>query len=99
GFDQPLPVQADVNRLEQVLINLMENAIKYSPKGGVIAVRLRREGGGVLIQVQDPGIGLPPGAAERMFSPFERGINAERLSLPGLGLGLYVCRMIAEAHG
>lgn len=99
GFDQPLPVQADVNRLEQVLINLMENAIKYSPKGGEIAVRLRREGGGVLIQVQDPGIGLPPGAAERLFSPFERGINAERLSLPGLGLGLYVCRMIVEAHG
>ena len=99
GLDQAVPVLADVNRLEQVLINLMENAIKYSPKGGEIQVRLRHEQGGALIQVQDPGIGLPPGAAERMFSPFERGTNAERLSLPGLGLGLYVCRMIAEAHG
>ena len=99
GLERPLVVLADINRLEQVLTNLLENAVKYSPDGGEITIALRPEGGGALLQVSDGGIGLPPGTAEAMFAPFGRGSNAEQLVLPGLGLGLYICRMIAEAHG
>lgn len=99
GLDTPLPILADVNRLEQVLINLIENALKYSPDGGDIRLLLRPEETGALLQVRDSGIGMPSGATEAVFAPFGRGANAEQLVLPGLGLGLYICRMIAESHG
>jgi signal transduction histidine kinase len=95
----PLPIVADVSQIEQVVTNLLENAIKYSPEGGDIHVSLTEQDDGVLLQVRDEGIGLPEGAAAAVFEPFDRGSNAERLVLPGLGLGLYICRTIAEAHG
>jgi signal transduction histidine kinase len=95
----PLPILADLSQIEQVITNLLENAMKYSPEGGDIHVALTEQEDGVLLQVRDEGIGLPEGAAAAVFEPFDRGANAERLVLPGLGLGLYICRTIAEAHG
>jgi len=98
---EPPTVVADPDRTEQILTNLLDNAAKYSPAGGEIAVTVEPgEGGdGVLLSVRDEGIGLPPGEAEVIFEPFNRASNAARDNLPGMGLGLHICRSIAERHG
>jgi signal transduction histidine kinase len=97
--DPLAPVWADAGRIEQVLTNLLDNAMKYSPDDGTVAVTVRAEGEGVVTEVRDNGIGLPPGAAETIFTPFGRAANAVVGSLPGMGLGLYICRNILERHG
>jgi signal transduction histidine kinase len=91
-------VAADPDRIEQVLTNLLDNAVKYSPEGAELLVRLQPKARGVLLEVQDRGIGLPPGAAERIFEPFSRASNAEERQITGMGLGLYICRNIVEQH-
>ena len=93
------PVMADAGRIEQVLTNLLDNAVKYSPAGGEVAVVVRAEGAGAAVAVRDTGIGLPPGAADAIFAPFGRAANAAASRLPGMGLGLYICRSIVERHG
>ena len=93
------PVLADSARIEQVIDNLLDNAIKYSPEGGTVAVTVRAEGAGVLLGVRDSGIGLPPEATELIFEPFGRAANAATSTLPGMGLGLFICRSIVERHG
>jgi signal transduction histidine kinase len=95
----PCLVGADPDRLEQVVENLIDNAVKYSPDGGQIEVAVGAEDGQVVLSVRDQGIGLPPGAAERIFEPFERAANAATRQLPGMGLGLHICRNIVELHG
>jgi two-component system, OmpR family, sensor kinase len=97
--DQPVWVDADVGRLEQVLENLLSNAVKYSPAGGAVEITLTPAPAGTTLAVQDTGIGLPDGTAERIFEPFGRAPNAAARNLPGLGLGLYICRNIVELHG
>ena len=97
--DAPCIVLGDSGRLEQVLANILENSVKFSPAGGAIDVSLERETGGVLMRVRDEGIGLPIGAAEMIFQPFGRASNAERRQVPGLGLGLHISREIVERHG
>jgi signal transduction histidine kinase len=92
-------VNADADRLEQVLTNLLDNARKYSPAGGAIHLELQPDGEGVVLRVRDAGIGLPPGSAETIFTPFGRAANALTRQLPGLGLGLYLCREIITQHG
>ena len=94
----PGPVAADPERIEQVLTNLLENAVKYSPEGADLRVRLQPKARGVLLEVQDHGIGLPAEAAERIFEPFSRATNAEHRQITGMGLGLYICRNIVEQH-
>jgi len=94
----PAPVPADPDRIEQVLSNLLANAAKYSPAGGPIDVTVEPVEGGVLLSVADRGIGLPPGETETIFEPFGRAANATRDKLPGMGLGLAICRGIAERH-
>jgi len=96
---QPVPVTADLDRIEQVLDNLLENAVKYSPEGGRIVVRVQPDAAGVLLQVEDAGIGLPPGAEETIFQPFGRAANATQRQVPGLGLGLFIARSVTERHG
>jgi PAS domain S-box-containing protein len=88
----------DPDRLEQVLTNLLDTAVKYSPEGAELLVRLQRKARGVLLEIQDRGIGLPTGAAERIFEPFSRASNAEIRQITGMGLGLFICRNIVEQH-
>jgi signal transduction histidine kinase len=95
----PLVVAGDAGRLEQVVDNLLNNAVKYSPGGGEIGVSVRQDLDGIVLTVSDAGIGLTPGAQERIFEPFGRAANARRQGMPGMGLGLHICRQIAEAHG
>jgi PAS domain S-box-containing protein len=96
---QELCVEVDPSRIEQVLDNLMSNAVKYSPGGGEICVRIGLDSGGVRLTVTDKGIGLPANQTEAIFEPFGRAPNAAREQIPGLGLGLSICRQLVEAHG
>jgi two-component system sensor histidine kinase KdpD len=91
------PVHADFAAITQVLVNLLENAAKYSPAGAPIDVGAREAAGGVRIEVADRGRGLPPEALERVF---ERGVRLAGPDEPGgTGLGLTICKGIVEAHG
>ncbi|MGO9601224.1 MAG: PAS domain S-box protein [Isosphaeraceae bacterium] len=92
-------VHGDPARLQQVLCNLLTNAVKYTPAGGHITVRTRSGIPGRLkIEVIDDGIGVRPEDLAHLFDPFERGYGATALHESGLGLGLAICRSIAEAH-
>jgi PAS domain S-box-containing protein len=92
-------VPVDQDRLDQVLTNLMINAIKYSPDGGTINVRAGADIGEVWLEVQDEGIGIAPEYHERIFEPFFRVDNSTTRDVYGTGLGLSLCRGIIEAHG
>ena len=92
-------VIADEDRLDQVLSNVFDNAVKYTPDGGQIQISISEEGDGLLIQVRDSGIGMPPADTETIFQPFGRASNAAFSNLPGLGLGLFICRNIVLRHG
>lgn len=95
----PCALQADPDRLGQVITNLLDNAIKYSPAGGTIQISVQDGDTGALVRVRDEGIGLPDGAAEHVFEPFNRASNAFARNIPGLGLGLHICRQIVQRHG
>lgn len=99
GVDEPAVVHADSDRLEQVFANLLDNAIKYSLPSEPIEIELRATPGGVLISVRDRGIGIASGELHSVFSPFSRATNAMQSDIPGLGLGLSICRAIVERHG
>jgi PAS domain S-box-containing protein len=92
-------VPGDAERLRQVLTNLLNNAIKYSPRGGTIRVRGQVQPSQVIISVQDEGIGLALDDQERIFDRFTRVDNALSRRTQGAGLGLYLARAIVEAHG
>ncbi|MDM8001147.1 MAG: ATP-binding protein [Dehalococcoidia bacterium] len=92
-------VHADPDRIEEVLTNLVDNAIKYSPKGGKIAVTGRVKGDSVEVTVADEGIGIPRRELERVFERFHRGENGQVQKVRGMGLGLFICKSIVEAHG
>jgi two-component system sensor histidine kinase VicK len=96
--DMPAQVLGDPYRLEQVVANLLENAIKYSPNGGTIRVSLENRGDVVLLSVSDPGIGIPKDQQEHLFERYFRARNVSTHSYGGLGLGLYICRDIVERH-
>lgn len=92
-------VQGDAARLEQVISNLINNAIKYSPKGGAIRVTGRVLPDQVSVSVSDEGIGIPPEEQERIFERFYRVDDALSRRTAGSGLGLYLAKAVAEAHG
>jgi signal transduction histidine kinase len=96
--DERVVVPCDPGRLEQVMNNLVSNAIKYSPGGGRISVRIDAERDSVRLAVADEGVGIPEAERDGIFEPFRRGRGVER-QVPGVGLGLYVSRRIVEAHG
>jgi signal transduction histidine kinase len=88
----------DTARLERVLDNLLGNAIKYSPEGGIITVRLSREGESAVLAVTDQGIGIPETDLPHVFEWFRRGSNVAAIA-PGAGLGLAGVRQVIEQHG
>ncbi len=99
-IDSKMPmVHADPLRLERILYNLMENAIKYSPRGGQIRVFARPEPSHLTIGVADQGIGLSPDDQAKLFSPFPQLEQSALQGIKGAGLGLMVCRRLVEAHG
>ncbi len=89
----------DGDRIEQVVINLLENAVKYSPDGGAIDVTVSREHDWAVLRVRDRGLGIPPASMQRLFERFYRIPNKEHQQINGIGIGLYICRRIAERHG
>jgi signal transduction histidine kinase len=95
-----LVVLLDPSRIEQVLTNVIGNAIKYSPHGGTIAIQLQEQNSGeVLLCVQDQGIGIPQAQQVKIFGRFSRAENALQHGIHGSGLGLYVCRELVEQQG
>ncbi|MBW8844375.1 MAG: DUF4118 domain-containing protein [Burkholderiales bacterium] len=90
-------VELDAVLIERVLVNLLENAVKYTPPGGPIRVAARAAGRQVEIDVSDSGPGFPAGREEKLFDKFERGDRES--ATPGVGLGLAICKAIVEAHG
>jgi len=94
---QALRVMADGSRIERVICNLIQNAIKYAPRTTPIAIRLEEVRGRALVSVTDAGPGIAPDEARNVFKKFNRARTA--FSFEGSGLGLYISRKIVEAHG
>jgi len=93
------PVYADQLRLERILYNLLENAVKYSPQGGEIRVSVKPEEEHLVIGISDQGIGISGADQTRLFEPFQRLEDSRIDRVEGAGLGLLVCRRLVEAHG
>jgi two-component system, sensor histidine kinase len=96
---KPLPVNADVVRLNQVLVNLIGNALKYTPPGGSIHVSVKDEGTDAVVRVEDTGIGINADALSRIFDLFVQGDTLTGRVRSGLGVGLAVVRHLVELHG
>lgn len=92
-------VEGDALRLEQVLQNLLQNAIKYSPSGGLVQVVITKQDEQVCIAISDEGIGIPQDALPNLFRRFFRAGNAETQPIKGLGIGLYVVKELVTLHG
>jgi signal transduction histidine kinase len=92
-------IQGDREKLRQALGNLVDNAIKYSPAGGTITIGGRAEREHVVLFVRDQGIGIPRDELTRVFERFHRVDTRLSRTTQGVGLGLYICRVIVEAHG
>jgi len=93
------PVRGDEERLDQLLMNLLHNAIKFSPQGGVVTVTTDETDEGVVVSVTDHGIGIPRKDQGRVFERFYKVDRARQRRLGGTGHGLAIARHIAEAHG
>jgi signal transduction histidine kinase len=100
SLDLPLdlsPLWADRGKVEEVVINLVNNAIKYSPDGGLITITAAPRDTMMCVSVSDTGLGIAADAKSRLFQRFQRVGNKQRVS--GTGLGLFVCKTLIEAHG
>ena len=93
------PIQADSDRLVQVVANLLSNAVKYSPEGGAIVVSSRLKDGYVTVSVKDHGQGIPPEFKERIFGRYQRYEQAGKTQVVGTGLGLAIAQQIIQLHG
>jgi CheY-like chemotaxis protein len=96
---EPLMIDADAVRLEQVVCNLVANALKFTAAGGTIRVAARSEGGYAVLRVEDDGIGIPPELLPKVFDLFTQGAQTLDRSEGGLGIGLTLVRTLAELHG
>ncbi|MEO8970294.1 MAG: ATP-binding protein [Ktedonobacteraceae bacterium] len=101
AIPEHIVVTIDQQRIEQVMTNLINNAIKYSPDGGNIEMTVceKPESGQALLSICDNGIGIPREQQGRIFGRFERADNAREREIKGTGLGLYLCRELVERHG
>ncbi len=91
-------VKGDGKKVEQVVLNLMTNATKFTPEGGKITLKAAKRGSELVVTVEDTGIGIPRDEQDRLFKPYSR-LNADRQRHPGLGLGLALAKQVVELHG
>jgi heavy metal sensor kinase len=96
---EPAPVRGDPDRLKQALIDLLDNAIKYTPAGGALTLRVLAHGGEAVVEIIDTGIGIPAEALPHVFDRFYRAESTRAQHVPGAGLGLAIVRSICDAHG
>ncbi len=96
---EPILIQGDEHRLEQVINNLMSNAIKYSPEGGPVITSLRQTDDAIELMVEDRGIGVPVEEQARLTERFYRAENAQTTTSKGLGIGLYLVNTLVKQHG
>ena len=97
--DAPVVGSYDPRRIGQVLENLVENAVKYSPDGSEVRIGVKQLDGRALINVSDRGIGIPPEDLPQIFERFHRASNVDDKRFAGMGLGLFICKGIVEQHG
>ncbi|HLE48082.1 MAG TPA: ATP-binding protein [Candidatus Thermoplasmatota archaeon] len=94
-----LEVDVDPRRIVQVLVNLVSNALKFTPPGGHVGVEVRNDPNQVMVRVADTGNGMTSDQIARLFRPFSQVHDTQRLLRPGTGLGLYICKNLVEQHG
>jgi signal transduction histidine kinase len=99
GVGAPLMVECDELRIEEVLQNIIQNAVKYSPAGGAITVQVGTQQGQAYVSIGDQGIGIPQQALPHLFQRFYRAENAESRHISGMGVGLYLVKEIINLHG
>jgi signal transduction histidine kinase len=99
GPVEPMTVHGDYQRLRQLLLNLVDNGLKYTPCGGRVTLALQRRGTGAALHVSDTGMGLSPEEQARVFQRFYRSAAARAQGQRGTGLGLCIAQSIAVAHG
>jgi signal transduction histidine kinase len=97
--DAPVVIVGDSVRLEQVLQNLLDNAVKYSPADGVITVGVERQSAKAVLTISDQGIGIPEAARTRLFERFYRASNLDPRRMQGTGIGLSIVGEIVALHG
>ncbi|GAA2352326.1 ATP-binding protein [Dactylosporangium salmoneum] len=97
--DNPAPVSGDLPRLRKVVDHLVTNAVKFTPAGGRVEIRLDGDVAGVTLRVTDTGVGIPAEERSRLFERFFRGSNIRNQGVPGTGLGLAISRTVVERHG
>ena len=98
GVTPNITVTADAGKLRQVIENLIDNSVKYTPRGG-ITVSLMAEGGKALLRISDTGVGIKPEVLPKLFQKFSRAEDASKANLLGTGLGLYVAKQLITAQG
>ncbi len=92
-------IEADEDKVAQILTNLLNNAVKYSPQGGIIKLSAGEEDGGIRFSVTDDGVGITPEQQAKLFTKFERLDRGQIERIPGTGLGLFLTRHLVELHG
>jgi signal transduction histidine kinase len=97
--DEPIRIVADEGRVHQVVVNLLSNAFKFSPRGGTVRVLMRPDKGGVRVGVRDEGCGIAASDQPRLFTKFTQLDTGTTRRASGAGLGLVISRAIVEAHG
>ncbi|MCW2792751.1 MAG: sensor signal transduction histidine kinase [Nocardioides sp.] len=97
--EEPVPFVGDKDMIERVVVNLVGNAVKFTPDGGGIEVRMTVDGDHALIDVCDSGIGIPEEEQAQLFSRFFRSSVAQKRAIPGSGLGLSISKAVVEKHG
>ncbi len=98
-IDSTVPMNADEERLHQLIVTVLDNAIKYTPEGGLVRVVCRKLAHTVLLEVEDTGIGIAPDDLQHIFNRFYRGDKARTRQEGGAGLGLAIAKWIVERHG